>query len=85
MERSVEVQVLLATPFILLKIMSPKQIALLIIDVQKSATGDSDLPKRIEALQNQYRHIFVSQFQNKTFHEIGLKLLTRNIGKQNIK
>ena len=39
--------------------------ALLIIDVQKSAVGKSTLPKKIEKLQNQYKHIFVSQFQNK--------------------
>ena len=63
MERSVEVQVLLATPFNT-KNMSLKKIALLIIDVQKSAAGNSDLPKRIETLQNQYQHIFISQFQN---------------------
>ena len=64
MERSVEVQVLLATPLIV-KIMSSEKIALLIIDVQKSAVGNSDLPRRIEVLQDQYQYIFVSQFQNK--------------------
>ncbi len=39
--------------------------ALLIIDVQKSAVGRSKLPQKIEKLQNQYEHIFISQFQNK--------------------
>lgn len=41
-----------------------QQKALLIIDVQKSAVGKSTLPKKIEKLQNQYEHVFVSQFQN---------------------
>ena len=66
MERSVEVQVLLATPTFTFMIMPlPKKIALLIIDVQKSAVGQSDLPKKIEILQQHYTHIFISQFQNK--------------------
>lgn len=42
-----------------------KKVALLIIDVQKSAVGKSKLPKQIEELQNQYKHIFISVFQNK--------------------
>jgi nicotinamidase-related amidase len=39
--------------------------ALLIIDVQKSAVGDSPLPAKIEALQAVYEHIFVSRFVNR--------------------
>jgi len=42
-----------------------KKIALLIIDVQKSAAKKSILPRQIEVLQTQYTHVFVSQFQNK--------------------
>lgn len=38
--------------------------ALLIIDVQKSAVGNSDIPQRIELLQNEYEHIFISKFTN---------------------
>ena len=44
--------------------MIKKKIALLIIDVQKSAVGKNELPKKIEALQSHYNHIFISQFQN---------------------
>jgi len=44
--------------------MSQKKVALLIIDVQKSAVGKSSLPKKIEAFQNQYKYVFVSLFQN---------------------
>lgn len=39
--------------------------ALLIIDVQKSAVGNSELPAKIEALQAAYEHIFVSKFINR--------------------
>ena len=42
-----------------------KKMALLIIDVQKSAVGKSKLPQQIENLQKHYTHIFISQFQNK--------------------
>ena len=45
--------------------MVQKKVALLIIDVQKSAAGKSTLPQQIEALQNQYKYVFVSAFQNK--------------------
>ena len=45
--------------------MPKNKIALLIIDVQKSAVGKSKLPKRIEDLQKQYKHIFVSCFKNR--------------------
>ena len=41
-----------------------KRIALLIIDVQKSAVGKSKLPQKIEQLQQQYEYVFVSQFKN---------------------
>lgn len=39
--------------------------ALLIIDVQKSAAGDSDLPEKIEKLQDGYEYVFVSKFVGK--------------------
>ncbi len=39
--------------------------ALLIIDVQKSAAGNSSLPAKIEALQAAYEYIFVSKFVNR--------------------
>ena len=42
-----------------------KKVALLIIDVQKSAVGKSKLPKRIEEFQKQYQYVFVCAFQNK--------------------
>ena len=42
-----------------------KKVALLIIDVQKSAAGKSKLPQKIEELQQQYKYVFVSQFKNK--------------------
>ena len=45
--------------------MNSKKIALLIIDVQKSAVGKSKIPQKIEKLQRQYKYVFVSQFKNK--------------------
>ena len=45
--------------------MSAKKVALLIIDVQKSAVTKQKLPKKIEEFQNNYTNIFVSIFQNK--------------------
>ena len=42
-----------------------KKVALLIIDVQKSAVGKSKLPQKIEKLQHQYEYVFVSQFKNR--------------------
>lgn len=45
--------------------MTTKKVALLIIDVQKSAVGKSKLPPKIEKLQQQYKYVFVSQFKNK--------------------
>ena len=45
--------------------MNSKKIALLIIDVQKSAVGKSKMPQKIEELQKQYKYIFVSRFKNK--------------------
>ena len=44
--------------------MTKQKIALLIIDVQKSAVGKSKVPQKIETLQKQYKHIFVSRFKN---------------------
>ncbi|MBP5160439.1 MAG: cysteine hydrolase [Alphaproteobacteria bacterium] len=41
------------------------KVALLIIDVQKDPARKSKLPEKIAALQAKYKHIFVSQFQNK--------------------
>ena len=41
-----------------------KKIALLIIDVQKSAVTKTELIKKIESLQKNYTDIFVSIFQN---------------------
>lgn len=38
--------------------------ALLIIDVQKSAVTDKEMAQRIETLQNEYKHVYVSQFVN---------------------
>lgn len=38
--------------------------ALLIIDVQKSPAGNSPLCAKIEKLQEEYEHIFVSKFVN---------------------
>lgn len=38
--------------------------ALLIIDVQKSAVGDSLLPPKIEKLQESYDFVFISRFVN---------------------
>lgn len=46
-------------------ISSRKKVALLIVDVQKSAVGKSKLPKQIEALQSQYKYVFISVFKNK--------------------
>jgi len=45
--------------------MNLKKVALLIIDVQKSAVGRSKIPQKIEELQGQYKYVFVSKFRNK--------------------
>ena len=45
--------------------MSTKKVALLVIDVQKSAVTKQKLPKKIEQLQNNYTNVFVSAFENK--------------------
>lgn len=44
---------------------SKNKIALLIIDVQKSAIGKSKIPQKIEEIQKQYEYVFVSQFKNR--------------------